>query len=194
MYYLAYGSNLHPIRLSERILSAKNIGVIEISGYQLKFNKIGIDQSGKCNVEKTKNNDNSVIFALYEIEDKEKKELDEFESCGHGYEVQYIDLIVNHYLVTAFTYVAMGKYINNDLLPFSWYKSLTLLGMKYHSFDECYIHEINKVDTIEDEDLKRVDRNTALIEKIQANNRIHLTVKSVTNFAIAKISATFYVK
>jgi len=194
MYYLAYGSNLHPIRLVERIQSAKNIGIIEIFGYQLKFNKIGIDQSGKCNIEKTNNKDNSVNFALYKIEDKEKNELDEFESCGHGYEVQYFDLMVNGQLVTAFTYVAMDKYIKNGLLPFSWYKSLTLLGMKYHSFNEKYINEIDGVNTIEDNTLKRVEKNAALIKKIQANNHIHLTVKSVTNFAIAKISATFYVK
>jgi len=190
MYYLAYGSNLHPIRLSKRIPSAKYISVIKVLGYDLKFNKVGIDQSGKCNIERTGNKYNTVYFALYEIEDNEKKELDEIESCGHGYEVQYIDLVLNHQLITAFTYVAMNKYINNDLLPFSWYRSLILLGMKHHSLDECYIHEIEKVSPIEDNDLKRVKKNTALIEEIEDNNSIDLkTVKNVTN-----ITTTFYIK
>jgi len=190
MYYLAYGSNLHPIRLSKRIPSAKYINVIKVLGYQLKFNKVGVDQSGKCNIERTGNKDNTVYFALYEIEDNEKKELDEIESCGHGYEVQYIDLILNHQLVTAFTYVAMDKYINNDLLPFSWYRSLILVGMKYHSFDECYIHQTEKVSPIEDNDLKRVEKNTALIEEIEVNNSTHLiAVKNVKS-----IATTFYIK
>ncbi len=191
MYYLAYGSNLHPLRLNERVHSAKHVGEITISGYKLKFNKIGVDGSGKCNIKKTNCKDSVVKFVLFRFNDIEKQELDKYESYGHGYDVHYIDLIVNGLVITAFTYIAMENYINNDLSPFSWYKSLVILGMKHYSFDKHYIEKIEKTKAIEDENFERVEKNTLLIKRIQGNNGLQLTLEKVMFFAVAKKTATF---
>ena len=48
IHYLAYGSNLHPLRLTLRVPSARVIGVVEMPGYMLEFHKRSIDGSGKC--------------------------------------------------------------------------------------------------------------------------------------------------
>ena len=48
--YFAYGSNLHPMRLMERVPSAKFVGTVEIKKYRLTFHKKSIDDSSKCNM------------------------------------------------------------------------------------------------------------------------------------------------
>ena len=51
LYYLAYGSNLHPVRLTERVPSARFLGLTSLFGYQLRFHKRHEpDGSGKCNM------------------------------------------------------------------------------------------------------------------------------------------------
>lgn len=45
---LAYGSNLHPLRLRKRVSTANLIGIVEMQGYQLAFHKRSTDESGKC--------------------------------------------------------------------------------------------------------------------------------------------------
>jgi gamma-glutamylcyclotransferase len=50
LYYLAYGSNLHPLRLMQRVSSAKVEDVIELPGRQGNFHKRSPDGSGKCNL------------------------------------------------------------------------------------------------------------------------------------------------
>ena len=45
---LAYGSNLHPFRLTHRVPSAKLLGVVSVPGKRLAFHKRSDDGSGKC--------------------------------------------------------------------------------------------------------------------------------------------------
>ncbi|MFM9835765.1 MAG: gamma-glutamylcyclotransferase family protein [Methylophilaceae bacterium] len=77
VFYLAYGSNLHPVRLKERVSSAKLIGVIELYGYELAFHKLSTDESGKCLLNKTGADSSMVFAALYEFDDKDKGALDD---------------------------------------------------------------------------------------------------------------------
>jgi len=53
LYYFAYGSNLHPLRLQARLSSAQLIGTTILPGYALKFHKLGHCLSGKCNIVRT---------------------------------------------------------------------------------------------------------------------------------------------
>ncbi|MDH3909632.1 MAG: gamma-glutamylcyclotransferase, partial [Gammaproteobacteria bacterium] len=46
--YAAYGSNLHPRRLRERIKSATLRGTSFLHKYTLQFHKRGQDRSAKC--------------------------------------------------------------------------------------------------------------------------------------------------
>lgn len=48
IHYLAYGSNLHPIRMTERVPSARVLGAIELPDHLLAFNKRSTDGSSKC--------------------------------------------------------------------------------------------------------------------------------------------------
>jgi hypothetical protein len=53
LYYFSYGSNLHPVRLTERIFSATLIGTVKLKKYRLEFHKKRKDKSGKCNLMKS---------------------------------------------------------------------------------------------------------------------------------------------
>ena len=41
MLYAAYGSNLHPVRLSARVRAARLLGAGSVTGWELRFNKRG---------------------------------------------------------------------------------------------------------------------------------------------------------
>ena len=70
MKYFAYGSNMSLLRLRERVPSAERLGVFKLEQHVLRFHKIGIDGSGKCDAFLTEDPNASVIGALFEI-DKE---------------------------------------------------------------------------------------------------------------------------
>ncbi len=76
VHYLAYGSNLHPLRFAKRVPSAQIIGRIELAGYQIAFHKKGKDGSGKCLFYKTGDKAHIMYGALYSFDSREKKELD----------------------------------------------------------------------------------------------------------------------
>lgn len=81
IHYFAYGSNLHPVRLTERIPSAKLLGSVELKKHSLVFNKISIDGSSKCSLVHTGADPDSVYGALYELAPEHKNDLDHFEFC-----------------------------------------------------------------------------------------------------------------
>jgi len=50
MLYAAYGSNLHPDRLKQRVPSARLCGPSVVEGWGLRFHKRGQDESSKCDM------------------------------------------------------------------------------------------------------------------------------------------------
>lgn len=168
MYYLAYGSNLHPVRLSQRINSAQLMGVIQLSSSCLKFHKAGQDGSSKCNLISTNNMTDVVYAALYEMDREHKHILDKFEGRGFGYYDGAMTIQHRGTAYTCFTYLADPAYIQEDLQPYHWYKNLVLLGAKYLKFPETYVAQIETVHTIQDPHTARQRDMQMLIDKIIA--------------------------
>ena len=75
LYYLAYGSNLHPVRLSERVPSAELLGVVELREYRLVFQKRGWDGSSKCTLVRTGETSVGAYGAMYAIDAIHKSRL-----------------------------------------------------------------------------------------------------------------------
>lgn len=165
--YLAYGSNLHPVRLQLRIASVKSRGIICLSGYKLVFNKIGVDGSAKCNIIKE---DKSVAYcAVYEVTEMQIYSLDEFESSGRGYEKLRVTCRLDDRSEDCFTYIAMPEYIDDHLLPFDWYKEMVVVGARYHRLPIEYIRNIEAVQAIKDLDIQRVGQARLTLSKMLAN-------------------------
>jgi gamma-glutamylcyclotransferase len=152
LHYLAYGSNLHPQRLQHRVPSAQVKGTVGLMGWQLNFHKRGQDASAKCNIIQSGKTANVVYGTVYEILASEKDELDKVEGLNAGYSLAHIEIAEQG---TAFFYVAEEEYIDNDLLPFTWYKELVVAGGRFHIFPETYLAQINRINAMPDYDEAR---------------------------------------
>ena len=76
--YAAYGSNLHPRRLRERIRSATLRGTSFLHKYTLQFHKRGQDRSAKCGFSDC---GQGMHVAVYEVDDADRKVLDVIEGA-----------------------------------------------------------------------------------------------------------------
>lgn len=166
VYYFAYGSNLHPVRLGERVPSASLLGAVQLNRYRLKFHKKSTDGSAKCNLLKTGNRADTVHGALYTLEAEHKQELDRFEGAGKGYQDSLINIHHEQKHYPCFTYLAEDSHIENNLQPYHWYKNLVVFGAMYLKFPSAYITRLEAVKSIQDSNVVRRLEMETLLEKI----------------------------
>lgn len=164
IYYLAYGSNLHPLRLLERVPSSRPVGQVELEGYRLAFHKLGEDGSGKCNIVQSDHSNDMVHAALYTLAQHEKPLLDGFE--GAGYAVEHVDIQWGDGVISPFVYIAEQDYIDDSLAPYHWYKEIVRLGADHLRLPESYLRHIDRHDSIPDPDAERDREHARLIERI----------------------------
>lgn len=149
-HYFAYGSNLHPKRLSRRVPSSRLIRLAKLTEHALKIHKRGMDGSAKCNACYTGNPADSVLGVVYEFDADEKAILDQLEDQGQGYEWVEIDVITSQQVNQVHTYLATPDHIDDTLQPFDWYKELVLIGMRYHSYPQEYQTRVEAIRAISD--------------------------------------------
>lgn len=159
--YAAYGSNLHPQRLRERIRSAALRGTGFLRRYTLQFHKRGQDQSAKCGFTDC---GQGLHVAIYEVEAADRKVLDTIEGVGKGYDVDEISVPG---FGKCFTYVASHTHIDDLLHPFDWYRELVLLGCLQHAFPAPYCEQIAALPVTEDPDPVRRAKNWSTVEKLR---------------------------
>ena len=165
LYYLAYGSNLHPLRLQERVSSARLLGPVSLPGYRLVFHKVGADGSGKCNIRNTRHAHDTVHAALFSIHATHKPLLDSFE--GRGYVDIEMQVEFDGATYSTFVYVAKAAFINEDLPPFDWYRDLVLHGAHHHGFPDHYIADIRQTMARADPDAERGRRHADLLDAMR---------------------------
>lgn len=160
LHYLAYGSNLYPRRLQYRVPSARAIGTVGLMGWQLNFHKRGQDASAKCNILQTGITADVVYGAVYEMLVSEKDKLDKVEGLNSGYSLAQIEIAGQR---KVFFYQAEDEYIDDELLPFDWYKELVVAGGRFHAFPETYLAQINCVNTMQDYDKARHQHHMTIL-------------------------------
>jgi len=165
LHYVAYGSNLHPLRIQERVPSAALLGVVTMPGRCVRFHKKGKDYSAKCDL--VVSDSEAIAYgALYEFDSTDKAGIDEAEGLGHGYRQATVSLPLNNITYRAYVYVASASHIDGSLNPYHWYKQLVLCGAYYHRFPEEYIAELKSVSSIRDPDTARSAMNEALLARM----------------------------
>ena len=162
MRYAAYGSNLHPVRLGERLPSARLLGTGHLPDWSLRFHKLSLDASGKCSIVP---GNEGVHFAIFDISDDDKHELDRIEGVGSGYAATSLHIPS---FGDCATYVAEASYVDDALRPYDWYREFVLAGAAYHDFPADYVARIAAVRAIPDPDIERRARQWALAERIRA--------------------------
>ena len=167
LFYFAYGSNLHPLRITARVPSARFLGLKTVPGYRLHFHKRHQqDNSGKCNMYYTGGDDDIVIGAIYEMPEHEKPLLDQCE--GPGYRCDSIALEFAGTELDCFVYIAEESHIDDQLVPHCWYKNLVLLGAEFHGLPDDYLDTIRRVEAGTDPDQEQHRRNYLLVDQMRA--------------------------
>lgn len=174
LHYFAYGSNLHPLRLQERVPSATFIGVVKAEQCRLTFSKKSKDGSGKCNFFESGDSSGAVYGVLYEINASEKGALDRAE--GNGYIERLVSFELHGIHYAPFTYVADSAYIDGALQPYEWYKGFVIEGARCHGFPDEYISALDKIPAKPDHNAMRASENMARLQAMQKFN----TLKSQT--------------
>lgn len=166
LHYFAYGSNLHPLRITNRVPSARLVGLVEVPGYRLCFHKRHQeDGSGKCNMFLTEQQNDIVIGAIYEMLEQEKPLLDRCEGPGYRCDTIMLNHQENQY--DCFVYLAEPSHIDDELVPHCWYKKIVLLGAEYHDFPEQYLKDIRTVEAGTDPDREQHERHYQLIDQMK---------------------------
>lgn len=159
--YAAFGSNLHPLRLQQRIPSARLLGTAQVDGFRLAFNKTSdVDGSGKANIVV---DGACVFFAIYEMSASDKSILDTIEGLGRGYDEREIEC---GSFGRCMTYHANPAVIDDSLSPMDWYKEIVLLGARFHGFPDGYVATIAGVPSVTDHDDNRNRIHASLIDKL----------------------------
>lgn len=169
MVYLAYGSNLHPLRLGERIASARLVDVIALPGWRLRFHKRGVDDSAKCNLVRTGNAADRAWGALFTLDPAERETLDRFE--GPGYAVQALEVNTRGAPVEAFVYIARDTHLDDAGLPYDWYRDIVLAGARHLELPADYVAAIAAVQARPDPDPARAAQHAALLDRLHAHTR-----------------------
>ena len=160
MHYAAYGSNLHPRRLTERISSARLITTSFLPDWSLHFHKRSKDGSGKCSILSV---GDGVHFSIFDISAAEKITLDGIEGVGLGYS----EIVLNiPELGDCGSYVADETYIDDSLVPYDWYKEMVLIGARTHGFPDEYLKQIESVQARYDPDPIRRVKNWKTVELV----------------------------
>lgn len=135
--YLAYGSNLHPLRLAARLSHCELIARVTIADRRLDFSKRGQDGSGKCTL--TEQAGQTSFGALYQIPTDQIPLLDRIEG---GYQRLSIGLDIDGVQLQGFTYIAEPALVETSLIPFDWYLNLVSLGARYLGLPEDYQQQL----------------------------------------------------
>ncbi len=160
--YAAYGSNLHPIRLQNRVPSAQLLGATHLDGYELRFHKVGWrDGSGKCNIVP---NEKKVYLAIFEILEVERTTLDELEGVGSGYSTAEIQI---DGFGACSIYVADQGAIDEFVRPMDWYKEMVLLGCAANEFPEFYMRAIETISATEDSNEDRAREQWRIVKELR---------------------------
>jgi gamma-glutamylcyclotransferase len=159
--YLAYGSNMWPRRIEQRLGHCKVLGVVSLAGYALRFHKRGRDGSGKCDAFHSGNPTDSLYGVVYSLSQAQRGMLDEFE--GPGYVSRDLSVSAQSGNFTAYAYVARPEHVDAELRPFDWYKSIVLAGARAHALPAHYIENIVAVKSSPDLDTDRDSQHQALL-------------------------------
>ena len=142
IYYFAYGSNMHLERMCGRIVSAQPVETAVLSGYVLKFNKLGRDGSGKCSVDE--HVAHHVAGVVYRIRTGCLSRLDRIEGAGYRRKRVRVRGLWADRAYQAYCYQARSVAIDNDCLAYGWYRDIVVRGAVHHGLPPAYIERLKQ--------------------------------------------------
>ncbi len=166
-YYLAYGSNLHPLRLLARTPDSRLRAIIRLDGCELRFHKRGADGSGKCDL-LAAGSEQVSYGALYQMTRTDGERLDEWEG---GYQRISLALQLKDRRLQAFSYQASSDRIDPGLKPYDWYHGLVEAGAQYLGFPGHSLRSMQAIAVAADGDSQRHLQHQQLLQQLREFNR-----------------------
>ena len=137
-YYFAYGSNMFPERLHDRIKKHHTAFPATLPNYLFTYNKKSVDGTAKANIKP--NNGTEVQGVCFEIDEEDFEILTQ---CEGGYDRRNIEVnIENGNKTKTVTYISSS--IDETLKSSNEYKKLILQGAEYWNINHLYISEYLK--------------------------------------------------
>ena len=162
--YFAYGSNLCLPRLRSRVPGAALVSLAPLHGFALRWHKRSQDGSGKASVLRVPNAAAFVWGALFRIPADQRAGLDKAEGLGNGYRENLIEVeMPDGELAQAWTYVAMETHIEEDRVPFAWYRDLVVCGAQSLGLPASYVDGLKAVQVRVDQDKNRESRERGFL-------------------------------
>lgn len=161
-HYFAYGSNMLSVRLKGRTPSAQFVAIGFVDGYKLVFDKVSVDGSGKCDIEKTNNSHDRVWGVIFSIDARESAALDDAEGLGYGYRKETLSVTTASVTLDTVAYLATNK--DPGLEPYTWYHQFVLAGAIEHDLPPEYRNLIERIPAKQDLDHSRRTSNEAVLE------------------------------
>ncbi|MBE0377806.1 gamma-glutamylcyclotransferase family protein [Pseudoalteromonas prydzensis] len=152
VYNFSFGSNMSSSRLLARLPNARRIGTAILSGYELSFDMVSSDGSGKGNV-RPSNDDNAHVYGVvYQLNDDEKTILDTIE--GPRYDCVDIQVtLLDGQKIAAHCY--MANTTDANILPYDWYMQHVYRGALEAGVPNAYSDAIKSRPTCQDSDTVR---------------------------------------
>ena len=152
--------------LSERLQSPNRVpgatflAIGSVQGYRLRFHKMSIDRSAKCNIVKTESLEDVVYGVVFEVPDDQLEALDKAEGVGQGYHHDYNVPVrfTDDTETDMLAYVADLNAIDDALLPYEWYHKLAVAGAEQHGLPGNYVADLRAARTSEDPNPNRTTK------------------------------------
>ena len=118
LYNFSFGSNMSSNRLLARLPEVKRMGTARLMGYELTFDMVSLDGSGRCSIKESVEPGAQVYGVVYQLTPAEKEILDGIE--GPRYDCVDVEVILlDGKKVTAHCYIANTT--DASILPYDWY-------------------------------------------------------------------------
>ncbi len=159
--YFAYGSNLLPGRLLARTPSARFLAPACSPGWDLSFDKLGTDGSGKATLVEAA--DGEVPGVLVDLAGTELPALDR---CETGYRRIETDVLSAGTWRRALTYLALPEHVRPGTAPWSWYRDVVVAGARVHRLPAAWIRRLEAVRAAPDPSRGRDRRMRRLLDGV----------------------------
>ena len=136
-------------RLRARLPQVERIGTALLKGYELTFDMVSLDGSGKCSVKKSAEQEAQVYGVVYQLTEAEKAILDAIE--GPRYDCVDVEVILlDGKKIAAHCYIANTTDAN--ILPYDWYIQHVYRGALEAGVPNEYSDAIKSRPTSQDSD------------------------------------------
>jgi gamma-glutamylcyclotransferase len=119
----------------------------------LRFHKRSTDGSVKCDIPESSSDSDIVWGVVFEMPENKIGALDRAET---GYIRTAIEVLREDApLISAASYITNPANIDSQLLPYTWYRDLVVVGARQHNLSVAYISQLIAVVAVPDLDRER---------------------------------------